>query len=193
MLPLQLIERDLLEMLQKGLDPKYSYHNLAHTTDVVRQSMLIAQEEGVMDEESHTALHLAALYHDSGFLHHWKNHEEQSCLLAKEHLPGYGITSAQLDEICKLIMATKLPHNPSGILQQIICDADLDYLGREDFFTISGNLYEEFMACGIVKSADEWEKIQNSFLHQHCYFTSSSNKRRNPLKQQHIQFLLKAR
>ena len=33
--------------------------------------------------------------------------------------------------------ATKIPQTPLTKLEEIICDADLDYLGREDFFEIS--------------------------------------------------------
>ncbi len=192
LLALKEIEQHVAEMLQNGLDPIYSYHNVAHTLDVARQAMIIASEENPMNDQAFIELQLAALYHDTGFLHHWFKHEEQSCLVVRADLPVFGVTPEQLDNICQLIMVTKVPHNPTGILQEIICDADLDYLGREDFFTISERLFREFMACGIVKSKTEWQEQQISFLESHRYFTSSSNRRRNPLKQNHIQYLLQA-
>ena len=49
-------------------------------------------------------------------------------------------------------MATEIPQNPKTHLEMIMCDADLDYLGRYDFETISNNLYTEFLDFGFVRA-----------------------------------------
>ena len=63
--------------------------------------------------------------------------------MAREILPAYGLTRDQIDTICGMIMATRIPQSPSNQLERILCDADLDYLGRDDFYEIGGRLFEE--------------------------------------------------
>ena len=73
--------------------------------------------------------------------HHYNNHEYFSTLVAREILPTYYYTRSQIDTICELIMATKLPPKPRNKLEEIMCDADLDYLGRSDMIPVSNTLY----------------------------------------------------
>ena len=75
---------------------------------------------------------------------------------------------------------------PTTLLQQIICDADLDYLGRADFATISNNLKLEFLHFGIVADIASWEKLQMKFLSNHQYYSKSSQRLREPAKKIHI-------
>ena len=62
---------------------------------------------------------------------------------SRSFLPEYGYSGEQIEKICKIIMATKLPPQPEDIYQKIICDADLDYLGRSDMIPVSNTLYKE--------------------------------------------------
>ena len=96
-----------------------------------------------------------------------------------------------LEKICGLIMATKLPQTPLTHLEEIICDADLDYLGREDFAPISNALRLEFLSNNIVKNDREWQEKQINFFEQHKYFTATSNNKRNSRKQEQLQELKK--
>ena len=71
-------------------------------------------------------------------------------------------------------MATKIPQTPKTHLEEIICDADLNYLGRTDFFSIGEYLYNEMLAFGYIKNWDEWNKIQLDFMQKHHYFTATA-------------------
>lgn len=173
----------------EGLNPLFTYHNLAHTLDVVRQSERIAREENI-DEENTYLLKVAALYHDTGFLKTYKNHEEASCDLFMNDADDFHFTENEKKVICGLIMATKVPQQPHTHLEEIICDADLDYLGRDDFFIIGDELRKEFISFGIVANDAEWEKMQINFLSKHHYHTKSSKRDREPLKQQHFSQLV---
>ncbi|HEX2847036.1 MAG TPA: HD domain-containing protein [Chitinophagaceae bacterium] len=172
----------------KLLDPKLTYHNIAHTMDVLKQAERIARKEGI-NESDIRILKVAALYHDSGFLKTYKNHEEMSCSVFFEDSARFHFTSEEEEKITGLILATKVPQEPGNLLEQIICDADLDYLGRNDFFTIGQELHKEFMAFGIVKSNEEWEQLQMNFLKKHQYHTHTSRQEREPVKQKNIQQL----
>ena len=171
----------ILDKLENDLDRHLYYHGLHHTKDVLASVEEIAISEGVLDEEL-MLLKVAAAYHDCGFLVLYKNHEEAGCGIAYEALPKFGFTQEQMDVIFGMIKATKVPQSPKNKLEKIICDADLDYLGREDFDKISGSLYEEFKYWNIVTDHKTWMQIQINFLENHVYWTDFSTKYRTQAK-----------
>jgi HD superfamily phosphodiesterase len=153
--------------------------------DVYAAAERIAKEEGLQDEEIQILL-IAVLFHDSGFMLDRVDHESLSCKIASENLPGFGFSIKQIDAILSLIMATKIPQNPGNLLEEVICDADLDYLGREDFWEIGDKLFEELKALGLISTQYEWNQKQLVFLENHSYFTNSSQKLRNEKKLQNL-------
>lgn len=153
--------------------------------DVIKQARAIALSEGVKPGQDLNLLLIAAAYHDCGFLYTYKNHEEKGCEIARNDLASY-FPQSDLEKICGMIMATKIPQSPHTLLEQILCDADLDYLGRPDFEPISRNLYQEFLDFSILCKEDPWDDIQIRFFEQHRYFTQSSSAKRNPVKMQHL-------
>ncbi len=177
-------------MLNEGLSPSLTYHNTEHSLDVEEQCLVIAKEEGIADEKVLLELQIAALYHDTGFLFINKGHEEKSCEIAREQLPRFGLSNNSINNICEIILATKVPQFPKNHLQQIICDADLDYLGGKDYPIINEKLHQEFIKNEIVKSEQEWNASKISFLQSHTYFTQSSRNRRNHQKQINLEQLL---
>ena len=173
-----------------GLDPHLTYHSKEHTIDVLKQCMRIAASEGIVDPYELLILKFAALFHDIGFLQTYANHEAKGCELFLEYADMEAFSEDERTDIQSLIMATKLPQSPKNHLEQIICDADLDYLGRDDFFIIGDNLRKEFLHYNIVPSDEAWEILQINFLSNHQYFTESSRKLREPAKQVHFSKLL---
>jgi len=119
-------------------------------------------------------LKTAALYHDAGFVHQYANNEDIGADLAQEVLPRFGYTQEQIDKIRGLIHATKVPQKPQTHLQQIICDADLDYLGGDEFHPIADKLKRELMERDIVTSDKQWDELQVKFLEAHTYFTKTA-------------------
>ncbi len=86
-------------------------------------------------------------------------------------------------------MATKVPQQPHNHLEMILCDADLDYLGRDDFKSISDSLKDEFLVYGIIQTEQDWDEIQVGFFESHRFFTSTSLHNRYPIKMKHLQTL----
>jgi len=182
------IKQPILLRLKNELDPQLGYHNLSHTIDVLEQAEVIAEQEKVNDKHDLLLLKTAAVFHDSGFLIVYKNHEEKSCEIALESLKNI-LSEEDIKKICGMIMATKIPQTPHTLLEQIICDADLDYLGRNDFEPISRNLYKEFIAFKIIPENIIWDHIQIKFFESHHYFTGTSMSKRNEKKLKHLQIL----
>ena len=103
-----------------------TYHGKHHTLDVLTVAERLCVAENMPDHE--TALILtAALFHDSGFLNHYQNHEMHSCTIARKVLPQFDYTEGAIEQICAMIMATKIPQTPLDHSAEILCDADLDY------------------------------------------------------------------
>jgi predicted metal-dependent HD superfamily phosphohydrolase len=169
-----------------GLNPNLTYHNEEHTMDVVKQCERIAKDEGIEDGTELFLLKVAALYHDTGFLKTYFSHEEMSCRIFMEDAALFNFSEEDKDLVKSLIMATRLPQTPKTLLEKIICDADLDYLGRTDFFTIGEGLRTEFMRYSIIHSDKEWEELQVKFLTNHRYHTESSRRCREDQKQANI-------
>jgi hypothetical protein len=131
-------------------------------------------------------LKTAALFHDAGQTVQSKGHEEISVRIATDILPSYGYNPEQIGNISEIIMATHLPPKPETLLQKIICDADLDYLGRSDFLPVSDTLYKELHEQKLIGSINDWNKLQLKFLSVHHYFTDTANKLREVNKQTQI-------
>lgn len=180
------IQEIILDKLEKELPDHLYYHNVKHTVDVVTEVELIGWGEGCSDEEI-LLLKTAGLFHDAGHTVAYDNHEYYGTLLAREMLPKYNYTPEQIERICSIIMATKLPPIPTDLLENIICDSDLDYLGRSDFIPVSNTLYEELKAQNKMGSLNDWNKIQVKFISGHQYFTKTARSLREVNKQLQIE------
>jgi len=184
----------ILDKLEKELPDYVFYHNVKHTVDVVTEVELIGWAEGCTDEEI-LLLKTAGLFHDTGITVSFDNHEYHGAEYAKIILPDYNYSQQQIDRICSIIMATKLPPKPADLLEEIICDSDLDYLGRSDFIPVSNTLFEELKAQNKMKDINEWNKLQVKFISGHQYFTKTARSLREVNKQlqiERIQSLIKA-
>lgn len=176
----------ITDRLRRELDPTLRYHCVEHTLDVYEATCRLADFEGTAPNDR-AILETAALWHDSGMLIQYKDHEEASATLARSILPAYGYSPADIDEVTSLILVTRLPQRPYNSLEQILCDADLDYLGRDDFWVNSFRLHLEWKLNGILDaSLSEWLAIQIKFLSEHNYFTRSAQALREEKKQQHL-------
>lgn len=182
------LEEEMLDYLQKHLPESLTYHNVKHTIDVITEVELIGWAEGVTEEEL-LILKLAALFHDAGHSISYSNHEYHSTVMAREKMYSYDFPHEYIDQVCKLIMATQLPPKPTNILEKIMCDSDLDYLGRVDFIPVSNSLYAELKEQNMVSSFNDWNKRQVEFIKGHQYFTKTAIKLREVNKQKQIERL----
>jgi len=180
------IQEIILDKLERELPDYLYYHNVKHTVDVVTEVELIGWAEGCTDEEI-LLLKTAGLFHDAGHTVVYDNHEYHSTVIAREMLPEYNYSPDQIDRICSIIMSTKLPPKPSSLLEEIICDSDLDYLGRSDFIPVSNTLFEELKAQNKMGSLSDWNRIQVKFISGHQYFTKTARSLREVNKKLQIE------
>lgn len=183
-------EHFVLDYLKAGLSDKLLYHSVHHSIDVVQAVERIALSEGVTDEGLFL-LKTAAILHDAGFVKQYENNESIGATMASEWLPKYGYTEQHIKTIVELIHVTEIPHKPINKLQEIICDADLDYLGRDDFEEISNRLRLELRGMGKIDSDRTWDKIQVDFLKKHKFFTKTSIAARRKKKKENLKVVMK--
>lgn len=185
------VEKYIEEKLKSELPSDLYYHGLHHTQDVLRSAQMIGKEEGINDEDM-LLLKVAVLYHDAGFTHVYKNHEEEGCNMVRADLPKFGFTAQDIEKICGMIMATRIPQNPQTQLERIIADADLEYLGTDRFDEIGQTLYKEMRVYVSLESERQWNTIQMNFLKNHHYHTDFCRKNREPKKQENLKKVLKS-
>ena len=178
-------ENELIQLLAQELPPDLSYHSLAHTKDVVKAVERIALLEGVRDEGLFL-LKSAALFHDAGFVKQYEHNEPIGAAMAEAMLPKYGYNEQHIKTIKELIYVTQIPHKPVNKLQEIMCDADLDYLGTDSFEETANKLKIELMAKGKIQTDREWDQLQLTFLKQHKYFTQTAILTRDKKKKEHL-------
>lgn len=179
------VEQHIVGILKRDLPNNLYYHGLHHTMDVLRSAELIGEHEKLTDHEM-LLLKIAVLYHDAGFTKIYRNHEELGCEMAKADLPGFGFNEEEIEIICGMIKATKIPQNPTTKLEYIIADADLEYLGTDDFERIGRTLFEEIKIYLGVESERQWNIIQMNFLRGHKFHTDFCKKHRDPEKQKNL-------
>ena len=173
------------EKLHKELPAHLVYHSIDHVEDVYKSAALLAGYENLSTQETELLL-TAALYHDAGFVVGAAGHEEESCKIARAVLPGFDYTIDEIAQVCNLIKATQLPQSPKNRLEEILADADLDYLGRPDYFIISQKLFEEMLSSGQISSAGAWKQTQINFMEKHRYFTSTAINLRQAVKEENL-------
>jgi uncharacterized protein len=176
-----------LERLERELPATLTYHSLSHTRDyVVPDAERLANLEGVSGEELMLVI-TGALYHDIGFAEQRVEHEARSARIAAEVLPRFGYSAEQVSIVEGIIMATRIPQRPRSLSEAIVADADLDLLGRDDFWTLNRCLRAELKAVGQTWSDEEWYSSQLAFLREHRYFTITARATRQAGKERHIQ------
>jgi predicted metal-dependent HD superfamily phosphohydrolase len=179
-----------LGRLRAELPPYLTYHNLWHTEqDVMPAAERLGRRCGLPEAQAQ-ALQVAAAYHDIGFVEALVEHERASARIAAASLPGFGFSEQLIEQITGMIAATRLPQSPRNLLEQIMADADLDVLGRADFFQRNAALRAETAARGTVFADRVWLEDQVRFLSEHRYFTPAARSLRDEGKRQHLAIVL---
>ena len=168
----------IIDRLETELDSKLIYHSLQHTLNVEQAVIKYCQLEGLNHHDS-LLIRTAALFHDAGFIVQYENNEHIGVNLFNSVAKTFGYSEEDMLTVERLIMVTMTHSEPKDILEEVMCDADLDYLGRADYHTIANNLFIERQHYGITFTEKEWLSIQINYLeHTHHYYTKSAKHKR---------------
>jgi uncharacterized protein len=180
----------IFNRLETELSPLLAYHNLAHTRDDVLPAARRLAEMEHIQGEGLLLLLTAACYHDTGFIEQYFLNEGIAAKIATDTLPGFGYSPEQVQVITGIILATRMPQTPHNLLEQVMADADLDSLGRPDYWELRVALRREYELFLGPVSETTWLRSQLEFIRNHQYFTPSARALREEKKQEHIRELL---
>jgi exopolyphosphatase/pppGpp-phosphohydrolase len=187
MIDFKKVQKNARKINQK-LSSKLLYHNAKHGEEV-KQTLLCLLENQKVTAEEQLLLQTAALYHDIGFTVRYEDNEPEAVKIVERELPALGYTPKQIQIISHMILATKIPQNPKTTLEKLLCDADLDNLGRPDFFKKMNLLWKEMQNFGIRISKKEWALKTLEMMQAHCFFTRVSKKLRHQGKENNLRLL----
>ena len=178
----------ILTRLENELPSKLYYHGIHHTIDVFEATTKLAETENITDHEK-IIVQTAALFHDSGFIYQYHENEILATKIVSEALPHFNYNHDVIKFINQLILSTHPTKKPVTLLGEILCDADHDYLGREDVRTIADSLYKELQENTTPFSKKEWNELQIKFLDNHQYYTDSAISLRRENKWAYLRYL----
>jgi predicted metal-dependent HD superfamily phosphohydrolase len=170
----------LLEELKGKLASHLSYHSYNHTIDVANVCDHYIQRYRI-DEHSAKLIRIAAVSHDFGYIRSPLDHEEQSILMIEPYLRPI-LSELDIEKVNGMIRATKVPQQPKTFFDKILADADLDYLGRDDYDVLSENLHKELLHFGVISCNQQWLDLQINFLENHQFHTLFAKWNRRKLK-----------
>ena len=189
LLRLQDVEEEIIERLSKDLPLNLYFHNVARVKEIYSLVDLFGRAEALNDEEN-LILRTAALFQDLGYVVSYDNHEDESIKLANEILPTFKYTPDQIEKIIELIDASKRLRKPQNKMEEIILDADMNYLSRADFMSLNDSLYMELLERDKISSKEDWDKMQIVLLSNHKYYTSVANMLRDVNPEQQAENLI---
>ncbi|MGB5747076.1 MAG: HD domain-containing protein [Desulfobacterales bacterium] len=191
---LKIVDGYIRDLFRDELPDGIKYHDANHTlhptTGVVAAANGIAISEKI-SELDRELLITAAYFHDTGYIREYDKNEPIAARMVGRILKLIGYKTNEIEKIQKMILATDPAVEPKTLVEKILCDADLDHFGREDFFKLDAKLREGRRIRGIDVSDDEkWYKGTLSIITNHQYYTQSQKKLRDKEKQKNIKRLL---
>lgn len=180
--------KDYVETLFKDkLSSVYSYHNFIHTTFTVNKAEEILKNTQVSEEDQEKVV-LALWFHDTGYIECAKNHEEAGVKIMKDFLQQENYTENYIEDVSKLILATKITYVPQNLLEKIVKDADCSHFASHDYNDISDALRKEWELTNVrCYSNNEWNAGNLDMLkNKHQFYTEYAKKEWQPLKEKNI-------
>ncbi len=188
---LLVVETYASQYIEENMPKKYVYHDLEHTQNVVRSCGELG-EKYFLGEKDMELLLVAAWFHDLGYVDGPEDHEERGAEKAAEFLREKGLGEEDIDKVKACIRATKMPQSPVDIMGKIICDSDLNHLGKNSYWERCDKVRQELtLAKNVVMPEGDWIDFELRFLEAHNYHTDIAQASWGEQKKDHIKQLYK--
>jgi predicted metal-dependent HD superfamily phosphohydrolase len=192
---LKIVDQYIRELFRDELPSAIKYHNADHTLHPTKGVVAVANRIALFEnisERDRELLIAAAYFHDTGYIREYDKNEPIAARMAGRILKLIGYKPAEIKKVQKMILATDLACKPQSLVEKILCDADLDHLGRDDFFKRDGKLRKGRDARGIdVSDEAKWYRGTLELVKKHKYYTESQKKLREKKKQKNLEQLVK--
>ena len=191
---LRKVDQYIRELFSEELPVGVKYHDANHTLHPARGVVAVANRIAVAEKVSENDRELilaAAYFHDTGYIREFGHNEPVAARMAGRILKLIGYLPDEIEAIKNMILSTDLRRGPNTHLEKILCDADLDNLGRDDFFELDNKLREGRRVRGIDVSDDEkWYRGTLEILEKYPYHTDTQKKLREQGRRKNRQKLL---
>ncbi len=192
---LKIVDQYIRELFSNELPDGIKFHDADHTLHPTKGVVAVANSIAISEnisEHDRELLITAAYFHDTGYIREYDKNEPIAARMAGRILNLIGYKPDEIEKVQKMILSTDLDREPKTHVEKILCDADLDNLGREDFFILDTKLREGRRARGLdVSDNEKWYRGTLEVLNKHKYYTESQKKLMEEGKQKNIQQLLK--
>lgn len=170
---------------------KHYYHSYNHAIEVMERAIYLWEKEWLPKQDLEM-LWLAWLFHDTGFIIQYDKNEPIWSKIAQNYLKRNLYPEDRIKIIERMILATDPDYKtPVDIYEQIIKDADMDNLWREDFFERAHNLKKELEVVKNIKIKDpDWMHASVELLKEHQFKTLTQKIERDKLKQENLKKMI---
>jgi len=188
---LEKVKLTVSELFKEKYDKRSTYHSFNHTREVAEAAEKIGKAAGLNENEMETVV-IAAWFHDTGYLFNKQDHETHSAQFAETFLKEINYPEIKLQRVKENILATKMHHIPSNLMEEVLHDADYINLASPDNMMQSELLRDELVNYGGEKpSEEEWLTAELKFLLNHRYYTEYSRNKLEDKKSENIKKIKK--
>ncbi|MFT5165186.1 MAG: putative metal-dependent HD superfamily phosphohydrolase [Saprospiraceae bacterium] len=185
------VEAYVSNFISEQVPKEYAYHDVQHTISVVSDAKEMS-EMFELSERDQEILLLASWFHDTGYDKGALNHEDRGAMYARNYLSSQGYNEEDLRHIEACILVTKMPHQPTTLLERIICDADLAHVGQKIYWERCSKVRQEMaLTRKVIMTDQEWVDFELGFMNNHKFHTPVAQQLFNERKEKHIRQLYK--
>jgi predicted metal-dependent HD superfamily phosphohydrolase len=176
-------------LLNENLSSELTYHNLSHAHEVFEAVTELGKNSNLSEEELEI-IQVAAWFHDTGFINGYLNHEYKSVEIANEFLENILYPVEKIKRVTVIIIMTELANTPHSLSEKIIRDADILYIGKDNFFSKCISLRSEWELIDHKKITEsEWLQTCLDFISKTMFFTDYAKLKYETVRQSNINCL----
>lgn len=185
------VEQYVIDLFENNPDEALTFHNIRHTKTVVSRTKEIAGHYNLTEKDT-LVLYIAAWFHDTGHLFSKPvGHEEKSVEIVQRFMIEQSYDQHLIDDVSQCILSTMAPRNPTGLSQEILCDADTYHFGTKEFKETNRLVLRELeLKNGSIDKLQVYSDAV-TMLKDHRFYTSYCKELLQEQKQENIKRLKK--
>ncbi len=182
----------VFDKLKKELPDDMPFHNSEYASHRYEYANLISKAEA-LDLEETLIIKTASLFISLGYTGNQQNPETRAARLAREILPEFKYPEIQINTISNILLASKWPPEAFTLLEKIMIDIRMEYLGRADYIKLQNLLYLETNKYVQAIEPGDWIDEQISLLQEHEFLTLGAKRLREIASLEQIRKLNKSK
>ncbi|MFI2742709.1 Pycsar system effector family protein [Zhouia sp. PK063] len=148
-------QSEVLKIFTTNFSGAFMFHNYSRTVSKVKNALTIC-ESLQLNEKSTEDLLIACWFAETGFSVFPDNYLEKSETILKSFLEQEQFESSRIEKICSYIFVAAGEKIPETEEEQILHDANYQFLAAKSFNEEFLLLRQEYKSLGIKKSKDSW-------------------------------------